>query len=118
MANSILDAIGRIAFTTATFKVTPDELRAQSTVVSDKVQTIRTKFGEMERTVSSSNTYWNGEAADNFRSVYAGYKDEIEEILSRLSEHIVDLEKMAGVYTEAENAVNETIGSLPSDVII
>ncbi|MBE6707692.1 MAG: WXG100 family type VII secretion target [Ruminococcaceae bacterium] len=118
MAGSINGAAGRITFTSAEFKVTPDELRAQSVAVSNKVQSIRTRFNEMERTVSSSNTFWNGEAADNFRSVYAGFKDEIAEILSRLSEHITDLEKMAGVYETAENAVNETIESLPSDVII
>lgn len=107
-----------INFTSANFKVTPDELHRQSVAVSAKVNSIRTKFNEMETKVNSSSSYWNGEAADQFRAVYAGYRDEVLEIISRLAEHIVDLEQMAGVYEQAESDANALIESLPSDVIV
>ena len=107
-----------INFTSANFKVTPEELHRQSTAVSSKVNGIRTRFNEMELKINSSASYWNGDAAEAFRDVYAGYKDEILEIVARLSEHIVDLERMAGVYENAEASANELVESLPSDVIV
>ena len=99
-------------------KVTPAELKRQSSAVSTAVKNIQSRFTNIEEGVRRSSSYWNGDAADAFRSVYEGYKDEIAEIISRLSEHIVDLERMAGVYEEAESAAEEIIESLPSDVIV
>lgn len=113
-----LGAWGNLGIGTAEFKVTPDELRRQSTAVSSTVSSVRNKFSGLERTISSTTSFWKGDASDAFRSVYADFKDEIEEIINRLSEHVVDLEKMAGVYDQAEAKANEIIESLPSDVLI
>lgn len=102
----------------AQLKVTPEELHRQSTSVSSNVNKIKRRFDGMERQVKATNSYWEGDAADGFRTVYLGFKDELDEIVARLSEHIVDLEKMAGVYEKAEAKVIEIIETLPSDVIV
>ncbi len=102
----------------AQLKVTPEELYRQSTSVSNGVRTIRNSFDRMSGKVSATSSYWTGEAADGFRSTYSGYTDEINEIIARLTEHISELNTMAGVYEEAEDEAQELIASLPDDVII
>lgn len=116
--NTIANAIAGISFVSADFKVTPEELRRQSTAVSSTVTNVRNKFSNLERTIRNTTSFWKGDASDAFRSVYGDFKDEIEEIINRLSEHITDLERMAGVYDQAEVKANELLESLPSDVII
>lgn len=86
----------------AQLKVTPDELRRQSGVVSKNVSSIKKDFNEIEFKVKSTASYWQGDAADSFRATYSSYLDEIAEIISRLTEHITDLNEMAGVYEEAD----------------
>ena len=114
MANNTLN----FSASSAQLKVTPEELHRQSSEVSSNVNKIKRRFDLMERQVKATNSYWDGDAADGFRSVYLEFKDELDDILARLSEHIVDLEKMAGVYEKAESSVIELIETLPSDVIV
>ncbi|MBQ3101176.1 MAG: WXG100 family type VII secretion target [Clostridia bacterium] len=106
------------AFTSADFKVSTDELKRQSDLVNAGVLSIEKRFGDIERLIRTSNTYWNGEAADQFRSAASGFKDDFREILGRLSEHVGDLRRMAGIYEAAESKANEIIEDLPSDVIL
>ena len=101
----------------ATLKVTPEELRVQSDSVAADVREISSKFEDITRIMDTSDSFWRGDSSDKFRSAYNGYKDEISEIILRLSEHITDLNTMAGVYESGENEIVEYIGSLPSDVI-
>lgn len=101
-----------------TLKVTPAELRAQSESVAVDVGRISSQFEDISRIMDSSDSFWRGDSAERFRGAYNGYKDEITEIVLRLSEHITDLNQMAGVYESGENEIVDYIGSLPSDVIV
>ena len=102
----------------AEFKVTPEELSKQAVNVESGVAAIRSKFASAEQSVKNTVNYWNGDAADVFRAECEEYRDEIEEILVRISEHITDLRIMAGIYKEAETAAEEIIETLPSDLIV
>ncbi len=100
------------------FKVTPDELKSISGQVSADVVTVKGRLDALERIVSSFPSFWSGDAADSFRDTYSGYKDETEEIIARISEHVTDLEKMAGVYSTAEVSAESVVGDLPDEVIL
>jgi len=115
-----LDAIRPIIFRfdDSSFKVTPEELARQAANVESGVSAISARFAGAEQSVKNTLNYWNGEASDLFRTECEGYRDEIEEILARITEHVTDLRTMAGVYEEAEASVQEIIEALPSDVII
>ncbi len=103
---------------TGTFKVTPDQLERQSESVSNSVAKIEHSFGEIEDIIKATASYWNGDAADLFRSTAEDFKDEVATMLLRMTEHVDDLKKMAGIYEKAEAEVQETIQSLPADVIV
>lgn len=101
----------------AVIKVTPEVLIQKAEVVKGKISTMQTAFTNMMNTVSKSNSYWVGDAGDAHRKVYKEYEPEITEIFNRLTEHVTDLNAMAGVYSEAEKAVAEVAESLPTDLI-
>lgn len=118
MANAAIGWDSAFRNISGEIKVTPDELRRQSDAVSASVNIIRDKFEDAKRLTNTTAAFWNGDAADKFREVYAGYEDEIQEIIARLSEHITDLRSMAGIYDTAEDEAGDIIESLPADVIL
>lgn len=99
-------------------KVTPQQLLEHAEKVSSDVTSINNSFDRLERIVSATGTYWNGDAAEAFRQAYVSFKDEIEEIILRITEHVADLKTMAGVYTQTEQAVQTVATSLPDEVIL
>ena len=117
--NSVFPNISNIFDSlTGSFKVTPEQLERQSDSVSRSVSRIERSFDEIENIVKGTAGYWNGEAADLFRDTAADFKEEITTMLLRMTEHIDDLKRMAGIYEEAESKAEETIQSLPTDVIV
>lgn len=103
--------------TTAVIKVTPEELKKKADVVKNKVKTMKGLFSDIAQYVEKSKSYWIGEAGNTHRSVYKACEPDVTEIFARLSEHVVDLETMAGVYQSTENEIKEISMDLPSDVI-
>lgn len=118
MANTVHDNLGNGNYSSLVLKVTPDELRRQSDSVAADVSFIKEKFDNITRVVDSSDSFWRGDSSDSFRSVYNGCKEEIYEIIARLSEHITDLNQIAGIYDSGEKEIVDYISSLPADVII
>lgn len=100
------------------FKVKTEVLRQQSTSIDRKVKNIKRRFDDMQRIINASSAYWEGEACNIHMSSYMEFQDEIFEIIARLEEHVTDIEKMAGIYEEAEHKVKDIIEDLPKDVII
>ena len=56
----------------------PDELREQSEKVRQNANVMRTIWQEITHLVNTTNTYWNGEAAEHFRNAFNNYTDVIE----------------------------------------
>lgn len=98
-------------------KVSPEALVQKAEVVEGKISTMETKFTNMNNIISKSSTYWGGNAGDAHRKVYKEYVPEITEIFKRLTEHVKDLNAMAGVYSAAESTVKEIEESLPTNLI-
>lgn len=98
-------------------KVSTEVLRAQSKKVQEYVTAMQKDFDGMRKVINGSTKYWIGDASDQHRAMLEKNEESISEILKRLKEHPIDLEKMAGVY-EATEELNEQLASeLPADVI-
>lgn len=97
-------------------KVDPQDLKRQSQDVQTVIQTIKKDFDTIRRIVRSAN-YWQGDASKKHKKLFEDNEQDINEILKRLNEHPVDLRKMAGVYSEAEEASIELANKLPDSVI-
>lgn len=99
-------------------KVTPEELYAKSQSISSILAKTQQNFQEMEDVINKTEGYWIGEAGEAHREMFRDMTPHIEEITKRITEHIRDLNEIAGVYQETEREIQEIAEQLPADVII
>ncbi|MCD7981726.1 MAG: WXG100 family type VII secretion target [Clostridiales bacterium] len=97
-----------------TLKVTPEELKTQSGKVRTRIQNLESSFETMRTLISGTAAYWTGSAAEAHREDYESKKGTIEEMINRYTEHVRDLETMAGVYQEAEAQAVNLADELPA----
>lgn len=96
--------------------VAPEKLKEQAETVTEYINAIEKDFDGIRQIVKNSVLYWQGDASKKHRQIFDGNEEDIQQILKRLREHPVDLQKMAGVYEQTEQ-LNETLASnLPNDV--
>ena len=96
-----------------TVKVTAEELRVKSSEAQSFVGTMESCFQRLKAAVEGTNNYWEGSAADAHRASYANKQARIEEMFARYREHIADLQKMAGIYEQADTAAGGFVNDLP-----
>lgn len=100
-----------------TLKVTPEEMQAAASELSGYVSTMNECFQQMKSTMEQTAGYWVGEAGNAHRQMYQEQVAKTEEIIARYTEHVRDLNTMAGVYTEAEHTAQTTAEELPMSIL-
>ena len=100
-----------------TVKVSPEEMERKSDEMHTKIQHMQTSLRNLRDRVNKSTSYWQGDAANKYRSAYKSYENEINTMMKKLNEHSSDLLAMAGIYREAENANAQLANTLPDNVI-
>ncbi|MDE5778007.1 MAG: WXG100 family type VII secretion target [Lachnospiraceae bacterium] len=98
-------------------KVKPDVLISKSDEIRQSIKVIDKNFKEIDKLITGTKNYWQGDASDTHVQQYQRMKEDFDTIVKRLMEHPTDLEKMAGVYQEVEEAIEQMATSLPTDVI-
>lgn len=96
-----------------TLKVSPEEMQAAASELSGYVSTMNECFQQMKNTMSQTASYWVGEAGNAHRALYQEQVQKTEEIIARYTEHVRDLNTMAGVYSEAESQAEAKADELP-----
>lgn len=99
-------------------RVTPEVLRQKAGEFTDVIKDIQQRFRRVEEIAAKTKGYWLGEAGTRDRESYASYQEDIQYIIRRLEEHPRDLLAMAGIYSEAEQAVAETNARLQTNLIV
>lgn len=100
-----------------TISVTPELLIEKGTELQGVVKTLVTQFEEVKNIVNSSGSYWIGEGGDKLRKQYTETHTEVAEVLARWEEYPIELQKMAGVYTDRDRIAIEKAQELPGDVL-
>ena len=103
---------------TGTLRVTPEKLISTSNEFKAAANEVRTLTADMTSTVNSLSSIWQGDAANAYRNKFNGLQDDIARLISMINEHVTDLNEMANIYKQAENADLNDISSLSSDVIV
>ncbi len=103
----------------AQLRVTTEELHAKSNSVNSISTRMNQEYNELRNIISRTSSYWIGNGGNAHRKKFNEQEKDVDDMFSRIKEHVVDLQTMAGVYNSAEQDVVTTIqSSLPSDVII
>lgn len=100
-----------------TLKVSPEEMQAAAAELSGYVSTMSNCFQQMKTIMTQSASYWVGEAGNAHRQLYQDQVQKTEEIISRYTEHVRDLNAMAGVYIESEQQAQMKADELPMSVL-
>lgn len=98
-------------------KVSPEELKKKAGEITKEISAIEKDFEKIDQYVTGTKKYWEGEASDVHIKGYNKMKDDFKTIIKRLKEHPTDLQTMAGVYEETENAIKTIVTALPTDVL-
>ncbi|MBR0208931.1 MAG: WXG100 family type VII secretion target [Oscillospiraceae bacterium] len=100
-----------------TLTVTPEALKAQSGAVENARKRMQSSFDDLRALIEGSSGYWVGDAGEMHRQMYMSRIGKVEEMLARYREHVVDLQIMAGVYTEAEAQATAAAEALPPSTL-
>ena len=99
-------------------KVRPDELQKAASEIQNETRDVETAFRSLGEAITSSRSYWEGDASEAHQKFYDSFKEDIETIVRRLKEHPRDLLEMAGIYVETEESAVQAAESLVQDVIV
>lgn len=96
------------------FELRVDEaaFKTAVTAMNSRIREMKASYDGVIKIAQNTGKYWIGLAGDEHRRAFLDQQDEIETILKRLSEHPVDLQKISGIYVEAENEVAEASSSV------
>lgn len=97
--------------------VTPEVLESKSAEVEKKVNNVKEKFAKMNDMIDATKEYWVGEGGDKHRETYGKFRNDIDDIIKRLSEHPAELLTMAGIYRQSEQTNVSSSNSLDNNVI-
>lgn len=100
-----------------TVKVSTEEMENKANEMNAKIQNMKKSLQQLRGLINKSTSYWQGDAANKYRSAYKSYESEINNMMKKLNEHSSDLLVMAGIYKEAESANDSLANTLPDDVI-
>ena len=100
----------QIRVSTAAMRETAAEVKTRLTVVAGE-------FDNMISVMNNTSSYWQGDAADAFRSRLSGKRGKMDTMLLRLKEYISDLTTMSVIYETTERMAEQEAAALDTDVI-
>lgn len=98
-------------------KVSPELLISVAGEFSNQGSRISSLTSEMMNLVTGLASIWSGEAATTYMAKFRGLEDDIQRMVRMVSEHSTDLEEMARIYLESDQAGANNASGLPTDAI-
>ena len=98
---------------TGVIKVTTEELEAQAAAVDGEINKMSELFDGLDKRIGKIENYWLGAASEVHCGAYRKQLRQVEELLARYREHVIDLRTMAGVYVAAEQQAASLADELP-----
>lgn len=99
-------------------KVSTDALKAKAEEISGQIRNIDGGWKQISVLIRGSQSYWQGDAGNQYRKYLKKNDEDVKKLLKRLQEHPIDLQRMAGIYVEAEQEAKQAASVLPDDVIV
>lgn len=102
---------------TGIIRVTPERLTQASQEFSTQGNTIANLTNEMVNLVTSLGSAWEGEASTAYINKFRSLETDIQTLNRMIQEHVRDLQEMAELYKNAENANRDDASALSSGII-
>lgn len=101
-----------------TILVTPEQLETTATEFNNVMSQVKSLTNSMTEQVNGLSAKWQGDASQAYVSKFNQLNDDIERMASMINEHVNDLNQMASVYRNAEQANEELGNSLAGDILV
>lgn len=101
-----------------TIKVSTEVLQNKATVVDGLVNKLNRQYEDLYRQIKSVSVYWKGEASVKSMEQCEKDKKMVMAVVQRLREYPEDLREIAGIYDKGEKGAQDSMSSLPIDVIV
>ena len=99
-------------------RVSPQLLTTTASEFANQGSAVSNLTNEMMSLITNLTNTWEGEAATAYITKFRGLEDDIQKMVRMVVEHSRDLEEMARIYMEADNANADEANSLSADVIV
>lgn len=100
-----------------TITVSTDVLKKQAEETKKYLQMMEEHFSALKETINKTANYWIGEAGEAQRKQYTDRISKVDEMLAGYTEHVANLEKIAGIYEEGKNAVADAVNDMPESTL-
>lgn len=101
-----------------TILVTPEQLESTANEFNSIMTQVQSLANSMTDQVNGLSAKWQGEASTAYVNKFNQLNDDIAKLAGMINEHVTDLNEMASVYRNAEQANEELSNSLAGDVIV
>ncbi len=101
-----------------TILVTPEQLESTATEFNNVMSQVKSLTSSMTEQVNGLSAKWQGEASTAYVNKFNQLNDDIERMAAMINEHVNDLNQMASVYRNAEQANEELGNSLAGDILV
>ena len=101
-----------------TILVTPEQLESTATEFNNVMSQVKSLTSSMTEQVNGLSAKWQGEASTAYVNKFKQLNDDIVTMAAMINEHVNDLNQMASVYRNAEQANEELGNSLAGDILV
>ncbi len=96
--------------------VTPEQLKAQASVISDDISAMSANIQSMSNEINGMSGYWKGDAGELQRRRFEESVSEMNRLMERLGSYPTRILQMAGIYEEAEHTSTTIAESTKTDI--
>lgn len=99
-----------------TLKVTPEEMQSLAGEMRNEIAQIQNYLQSIEREVRNTKAYWRGDASDKHIVNYDEIAPQGITLIRNLNTAPDDMLKIAGLYVQTEESLEEVAAALPDDI--
>lgn len=99
-----------------TLKVTPEEMQSLAGEMRTEIGEIKKYLQLIGNEVNDMQAYWRGDASAKHVSNYQEIAPQGDTLIANLNTAPDDMLKIAGLYTETEEAIQQITATLPTDI--
>lgn len=99
-------------------RVSPEVLVEKAETVLKDILDLKQAFERVEQKIDGTNSYWNGEAGEQYRQIYNEQREDIRMITNKLQATPTKLREIGRSYMGTEKEAQEMSETLSGNVIV
>lgn len=99
-----------------TLKVTPEEMQNLAGEMRNEINDIKKYLDLIEGEVNGMQAYWRGDASAKHVSNYQEIAPQGDTLIQNLNTAPDDMLKIAGLYTDTEETIQQITATLPDNI--